>query len=82
MTPQNIMKAKFSAKGWGVIPAASCQRFGLKPGAMVEFQETGRRIVIVPRTSDSVEGVDASLTKALLGNRAKKVKREEALNSQ
>jgi hypothetical protein len=49
----------------------------------VEFQETGTRIVIVPRTSDPVEECygklagGASLTKALLEDRAKELKREE-----
>ena len=83
MEPQNIMKAKVSAKGWVVIPAVLRRRYGLKPGSLVEFQETGTRIVIVPRTSDPVEECygklagGASLTKTLLEDRAKELKREE-----
>ena len=84
MESANVMKAKVSAKGWVVIPAVLRDRFGIKPGTSVEFQETGGRIVLIPRTKDPVEELygklagKISLTDALLEERTKELKREEA----
>lgn len=75
--------AKVSAKGWVVIPAALRKRHGLKPGALVEFRDQDGRIVIIPRVNDVIEtlygkfAAETSLTKALLEDRAKELKREE-----
>jgi len=84
MESPNIMKAKVSTKGWVVIPAALRRRHGLKPGALVEFRELSGKIVIIPRVTDVIEDLygklagEASLTKALLEDRAKELEREEA----
>ena len=83
MGSQNIKRAKVSAKGWVVIPSALRRRYRLNPGTFVEFQEQGDRIVIIPRASDTVEDLygklagEASLTQALLKDRAEDLEREE-----
>jgi AbrB family looped-hinge helix DNA binding protein len=79
----NIMQAKVSTKGWIVIPAPLRRRFGLKPGALVELQEAGDKIVIIPRTSNPIDelygklGGEVSLTEALLKDRTRELEREE-----
>lgn len=84
MEPTNVMQAKISTKGWIVIPAALRRRYGLKPGTIVEIQEAGDRIVIIPRMSDPIDELygklagQISLTEALLENRKKELKHEEA----
>ena len=83
MESEKIMRAKVSAKGWIVIPAALRKHFGLKPGTIVEVQEMGEKIVITPGTKDPVDefygklGGKISLTDALLEDRRKELKREE-----
>ena len=83
MDSLDIMKAKVSAKGWVVIPASLRKRYGLKPGTIVEFRELGDRLFIIPKVSDVVEELygkfagETSLTKALLEDREKDLKREE-----
>ncbi len=83
MEPINVMQAKVSTKGWIVIPAALRRRYGLKPGTIVEIQEAGDRIVIIPRASDPIDELygklagQISLTEALLENRKKELKHEE-----
>jgi AbrB family looped-hinge helix DNA binding protein len=78
-----VLQAKVSAKGWVVIPAKLRRRFGLKPGATVEFKTTDQGILITPGAADPVETLygklagKASLTKALLKERARELKREE-----
>ena len=80
----NILKAKVSAKGWVVIPAVLRKRFGIKPGASVVFQETPDGIVLTPETRDPVDALfgklagKTSLTDALLKERAREAKHEEA----
>jgi len=84
MTSPHAMKAKVSAKGWVVIPAALRKRFGLKPGSLVEFLESDERIVLAPATKDPVEELygklagHISLREALIEERARELKREEA----
>jgi len=84
MESPNIMKAKVSAKGWVVIPAALRKRFGIKPGTSVVFQEAGERIVLIPGTKDPVDEFygklagKISLTDALLKERTKEMDHEEA----
>jgi AbrB family looped-hinge helix DNA binding protein len=84
MGSSGVMKAKVSAKGWVVIPAALRTRCRLKPGTVVEFQEEGNRIVLIPVESDPVEALygklagRVSLTAALLEDRRAELDREEA----
>ena len=79
-----VMQAKVSAKGWIVIPAALRRRYGLTPGTLVEFQEAGDKILVIPRVSDPIEELygklagGPSLTEALLADRAEELEREEA----
>ena len=84
MESPNIMKAKVSAKGWVVIPAVLRKRLGIKPGTSVEFEEAGERIVLIPGIKDPVNEFygklagKISLTDALLEERTKEIRREEA----
>jgi len=84
MKSSDIMKAKVSAKGWVVIPAALRRRFRLNPGDMVEFQAKEDRISLIPEVSDPVEALygklagKTSLKEALLEDRAEELKNEEA----
>ena len=83
MKSANVLKAKVSAKGWVVIPAVLRKRFGIKPGTSVEFQETGKKIVLIPWTTDPVEEFygklagKTSLKEALQKDRERELKREE-----
>jgi len=83
MGTQQTMKAKVSAKGWVVIPAALRKKFQIKPGTLVEFKETGGRIIIIPKQKDPVEELygklveKPSLTRALMESRKEESQREE-----
>lgn len=83
MNHSKAMQSKVSSKGWVVIPAALRRRYGLKPGAMIEFREEDEKIVLVPIVADPVEATFGmlagriSLPKALLEDRARELKREE-----
>ena len=71
-----------SSKGWVVIPVELRKKYGLHPGARVALVDYGGVLAIVPAMSDSVKesaGIfkgGASLTKALLRERAEDLKRE------
>ena len=71
-----------SSKGWVVIPAELRKKYDLRPGARVVLVDYGGVLAIVPAMSDSVKesaGIlkgGASLTKALLRERAEELKRE------
>ncbi len=84
MGSSNLKKAKVSAKGWVVIPAALRRRYHLQPGTVVEFREEGEKLVIVSSKGDPVEELfgklagPVSLTAALLEDRTAELKREEA----
>jgi len=84
MIAGKVMKARVSAKGWIVIPAALRRHYGLTQGTIVEFKEAKGKIVLVPRIPDPIEGLygklasKLSLTEALLDERVKELKREEA----
>jgi len=71
-----------SSKGWVVIPAELRKKYDLRPGARVVLVDYGGVLAIVPAMSDSVKesaGIlkgGASLTKALLRERAEERKRE------
>jgi len=77
------MQAKVSKKGWVVIPAPLRKRFGLTPGTVVELREEEGKILILPRTEDSVKELygqlagKISLTDALLESRAREREKEE-----
>ena len=83
METQQTMKAKVSAKGWVVIPAALRKKFQIKPGTLVEFKEAGGRITIIPKLIDPVEELygkllkKPSLTRALMESRKEELQREE-----
>lgn len=84
MKAPKIMQAKVSAKGWIVIPAALRHRYGLKPGTIVNVEDTGEKIAISPQRQapyKKARGMLAngsSLTDELLAERAKDLEREEA----
>jgi AbrB family looped-hinge helix DNA binding protein len=84
MTSSSVTQVKVSAKGWIVIPAALRQRYGLTPGTIVEIQDTGEKIVILPKRKASYKtarGILAggpSLAEELLAERTKDLEREEA----
>lgn len=84
MENPKMMRAKVSARGWIVIPAALRRRFGLTPGTLVEIRGAGDKIVIIPQVTDPIEECygklagKPSLTTALLADRAEELKREEA----
>ena len=71
-----------SSKGWVVIPAELRKKYDLRPGARVVLVDYGGVLAIVPAMSDSVKesaGIlkgGASLTKALLRERAEERRRE------
>jgi AbrB family looped-hinge helix DNA binding protein len=83
MESRPAMQARVSAKGWVVIPAKLRRRFGLKPGATVEFEATDQGILVTPGAADPVDTLygklagKTSLTKDLLEERARELKREE-----
>ncbi len=83
METQQTMKAKVSAKGWVVIPAALRKKFQIKPGTLVEFKETGGGIIIIPKQKDPVEELygklaeKPSLIHALMESRKEESQREE-----
>ncbi len=83
MASSKPMQAKVSAKGWIVIPAALRRRYGLTPGTVVEFQEKGNQIIVIPLVPDPIEQLygklagEPSLTEALLADRAQELEREE-----
>ena len=83
MEPFELHRAKVSAKGRVVIPAALRKRFGIKPGASVVFQEAPDGILLVSEIRDPVDALfgklagEASLTDALLAERDRERKREE-----
>jgi AbrB family looped-hinge helix DNA binding protein len=68
--------AKISQKGWVVIPVEYRRRYGLKPGDTVRVVDYGGVLSLVPASRDPIEDArgmlpDASLTKALLDERAR-----------
>jgi AbrB family looped-hinge helix DNA binding protein len=66
------MDAILSQKGWVVIPAILRKKYGLKPGARLQFVDYGGMFALIPAVDDPVgaaagmlKGGD-SLTEALL----------------
>ncbi len=79
-----IYKAVVSAKGQVVFPAELRRRYGIKLGTKIRFLERGGEIILQPVTAEyfrSIVGLlksKTSITKALLRERARDKKREEA----
>ncbi|MCX5809717.1 MAG: AbrB/MazE/SpoVT family DNA-binding domain-containing protein [Proteobacteria bacterium] len=73
-----------SSKGWVVIPSLFRRKIGLKPGMKMEVTETKGKIVLTPQAGNLVDELygklagGGSLTAALLEDRAKERKREQA----
>jgi len=76
--------AYVSSKGQLVVPARIRRRYGIKPGSKVRFIERENEILLQPVTKEYIQSVcgllksGTSVTRALLKERAKDKKREEA----
>jgi len=74
---------KVSKKGWVVIPHEIRDRHGIKPGDKVHIVDYAGRIAIIPAFKDPIAAGygllkgGPSLTKALLEERRRELKREE-----
>jgi len=72
-----------SKKGWVVIPREIRQRYGIRPGDKVQVVDYAERIAIIPAMKDPIQEARGmlkgrpSLTKALLEERRRELKREE-----
>ena len=77
------MKAKVSAKGWVVIPAALRKKYGIVSGDEVRVVDYGGVLAIVPSIPDPVRAGrgmlrgDTSLTDALIEARREDRRRED-----
>jgi len=77
-----MMNVTVSQKGWVVIPAALRKKYGLKPGARLQFVDYGGVMALVPGFDDPVrEGAgmlqgDDSLTAAIVEEHRKERQRE------
>ena len=75
---------KTSAKGQVVIPAPIREKYGIRPGGMVDIRDSEGRIVITPVPDDPIEAAHGMLkggprlTDALLRERAEEREREES----
>ena len=84
MGSADTAKAKVSAKGWIVIPAAMRHRHGLTPGTIVSIQDAGDQIVISAPCREGYKKARGmlparpSLKSELLAERAQELKHEEA----
>ncbi len=76
--------AYLSSKGQLVVPARIRRRYGIKPGTKVRFIERENEILLQPVTKEYIQSVcgllksGTSVTRALLKERTKDKKREEA----
>lgn len=76
-----MVSVKISQKGWVVIPAEYRRRYGLKSGDRVRIVDYGGVLALVPPMGNPVEDSrglleGASLTKAMLAERARERSRE------
>ena len=76
-----MVSVKISEKGWVVIPAEYRRRYGLKSGDRVRIVDYGGVLALVPQMENPVEDSrglleGASLTKAMLAERARERRRE------
>ena len=76
-------RAKVSAKGWIVIPAALRRRYNIEPGQTIQIVDYGGVLSLVPSLRDPVGDArgmladsGASLTAALLDERRRERERE------
>ncbi len=76
--------AYITSKGQLVVPARLRRKYGIKPGTRICFVERDHEIVFQPVTKEYIRSVcgmlksETSMTKALLEERAKDKRREEA----
>ena len=76
--------AYVTSKGQLVVPARLRRKYGIKPGTKICFLERDHEIVFQPVTKEYVRSVcgmlksDASMTKALLEERARDKAREDS----
>lgn len=76
--------AYVTSKGQLVVPARLRRKYGIKPGTRICFVERDHEIVFQPVTKEYIRSVcgmlksETSMTKALLQERAKDKRREEA----
>lgn len=76
------MNVTLSQKGWVVIPAALRRKYGLKPGAQLQFVDYGGVLELVPVADNPVEAAAGmlkggkSLTEALLAEHRQELKNE------
>jgi AbrB family looped-hinge helix DNA binding protein len=76
--------AYLTSKGQLVVPARLRRKYGIKPGTRICFVERDHEIVFQPVTKEYIRRVcgmlksETSMTKALLEERAKDKRREEA----
>lgn len=49
------MKVKLSPKGWIIIPAAIRDKYGLKPGTILQIVDYGGVLAIIPAYKDPVK---------------------------
>jgi AbrB family looped-hinge helix DNA binding protein len=76
--------AYVTSKGQLVVPARIRRRYGIKPGTKVRFIERENEILLQPVTKEYIQSVcgllksGTSVTQALLKERTKDKKREEA----
>jgi AbrB family looped-hinge helix DNA binding protein len=76
------MNVTLSQKGWVVIPAALRRKYGLKPGAKLQFVDYGGVLELVPVVDNPVEAAAGmlkggkSLTEALLEEHRQELKNE------
>ncbi len=79
-----LVRARVSARGRIVIPAALRKKYCLEPGSTVEIFDAEGRIILFPGMKDPIEetcgmlAVGPSLTQELLAERAKDMESEEA----
>ncbi|MFP4391251.1 MAG: AbrB/MazE/SpoVT family DNA-binding domain-containing protein [Desulfohalobiaceae bacterium] len=79
-TPKTVT---VSSKGWVVIPAPLRRKIRLRPGMKMTIQEIEGKIILEPQTEDPVDILfgklagQASLTQALLEDRAEERNREQ-----
>jgi len=76
------MNVTLSQKGWVVIPAALRRKYGLKPGAQLQFVDYGGALELVPVVDNPVEAAAGmlkggkSLTEVLLAEHRQELKNE------
>jgi AbrB family looped-hinge helix DNA binding protein len=76
------MNVTVSAKGWVVIPAVLRKKYGIKPGARLQFVDYGGALELIPVPDNPVEAAAGmlkggnSLTEALLAEHRRELENE------